>query len=137
MKRALFRKFGRVRLLVHPTGAMPEDDWQRIHGQMKALGKPAPDERLIIWAEGKLDPHQRKSAKDIGGDRSMMRVLMFTNSIVTRGIVQALSWMGMKIRAFAKSDFDTALANDGFLPSDIAAVRAAIAEMEQELAAQP
>jgi hypothetical protein len=130
MKTALLRKVGRATVLVHPSGAMPDDDWRRIQDELRALPPPRPDERMVIWADGTINANQRRAAKD---NERVQRVVMFTGSLLTRGVMQALSWMGMNVAAFSKVDVDDGLAKEGFSAAEIAEVKAAIADLEREL----
>lgn len=136
MKMALMRRVGRVVVLVHPSGAMPDDDWNRIQTDLAAMGPATDDERMVVWAEGSINANQRKAAKEMNGGGKERKVVMFTDSMVTRGVMQALAWMGMKIRAFSKADVDKGLAAEGLDKDEAAAVKVAIVEMERELAAQ-
>ena len=130
---ALFRKVGRAALLVHPSGPMPDDDWARIQSQIAALGTPSDEDRMVVWADGSLNANQRRNAKERNTTGREMKVLMFTNSVVTRGVMQALAWMGMAIKAWPKADVDKVLGAEGFSAADVAAVKGAIADMEAEL----
>lgn len=133
MRMALFRKVGRIAVLVHPAGAMPDDDWGRIQREIQALGTPTPDEKMVVWADGSINANQRKAAKDMNTSGKEREVLMFTGSVVTRGVMQALAWMGMSIRSWPKSDLEKVLLQSGFSGAEVAAVKGAIADMEAQL----
>ena len=133
MRMALLRKVGRIALLVHPAGAMPDDDWTRIQTELQGLGTPADDERMVVWADGSINANQRKAAKDMNSSGKEREVLMFTGSMVTRGVMQALAWMGMSIRSWPKEDLDAVLGANGLSGVEVKAVKAAIADMEAEL----
>lgn len=60
---------------------------------------------LVDAGKSNLSPSQRKAIADMAGDlRLDYRAAVLTDSILTRGIVTALSWLGATQRAFAPAD---------------------------------
>jgi hypothetical protein len=64
---------------------------------------------LVVAGDARLSPKQRSELhKWFKGMEAEAAVL--TNSQVSRGIVTALRWFGIPVRAFPEDDFDKALA---------------------------
>ena len=89
-------------MIVHPTGSIPADEWTANVGKNCSLTQDAAEVRVIVGAAGVIDSYSRKEVLDLikirapgSSERKAARVraVMFTSSMLTRGVMQALSWM--------------------------------------------
>ena len=133
MRSALVRRVGKVALLVHPSGTVSDEEWTIIMREVALLPK---ESRMVIWAGGSINAKQRRAASQ-GSNKLRLRTIIFTDSMISRGVMSAMSWMGMDVIAYAKARFAAGMEAEGFDAPDTEEVRAAIANMERELADQP
>jgi hypothetical protein len=63
---------------------------------------------LVIGEDNKLGPTQRADVEDLL-KRHNARNAVVTSSTITRGVLTALRWFGLPIKAFLPSDLDGAL----------------------------
>jgi len=99
--------------------------------------------RVIVWADGVIDTYQRREVLDLIKTRAAsperkaarVRVVLFTSSMLTRGVMQALSWMGVNVGSYTKTAFTRDIAAEGFTPREAAELQTAITAMEQRIRA--
>lgn len=114
---------------------------------------PPLDEQWGVWLEGcsareardirtLVEPHggaptpkQRKLLADLC-QRLDYRAAVMTDSIVTRGVVTALSWMGVPQRAFSVNRHDEAAAYLEVSPPEMGAMVAELPRLRLELQAK-
>ena len=97
--------FGRLLIEVQAPGVAADADW----AEFMADAHRDPGETILVVAnETKLSPKQRAEVQ-AWQERHGTPAVVVTDSMITRGVVKALNWFGVKIQAFARSDFDRAL----------------------------
>lgn len=64
-----------------------------------------------------------------------VRVVIFTSSMLSRGVMQALGWMGLNVDSYAQTNFARDIADEGFTAAEASELTAAIASMERRIQA--
>jgi hypothetical protein len=126
---ALLKSDG-VLVVVHLRPGTPSDEgWNAF---ATALRKSTVGEHrvLVLAIDATLNPRQREDVRKILGRATQVAVI--TDSPATRGIITALSWFGMPIRAFAPASWDRGLSFLGFEQPE--RIRAAVASLGVRLA---
>ncbi len=103
-----WQTYGRVMLLAHADVAPDEAEWMRYAEDLVARAKQGTIDTLLVFTDGAgPSPRQRKSVIDVP---KHFRTVVITRSAISRGIVTALAWVGVNIRAFAPSELDAGFA---------------------------
>ncbi|HTU62362.1 MAG TPA: hypothetical protein VMF89_28075 [Polyangiales bacterium] len=90
---------------------------------------------IVDSGSSSLSPKQRKAIADMTRDLHIdYRAAVLTQSLVVRGIVTALSWLGATQAAFAPEDLTAACAYLELTPEEIALVRDALPRARSEAA---
>jgi len=138
---ALVEPIGRAIVIVHPAGAMPAAEWTANIEKMRGLAEARPEIRVIVWADGVIDSPQRREIIDLiknrptGATRKPVRVVMFTSNILTRGVMQALGWMGVNVGSYSQQNFLRDIAAEGYSAAEGIELQAGIAAMERRIKA--
>jgi hypothetical protein len=92
-------------LLVHAPEPPTDAEWDAYVDVLMAQ----PFDGLVVWTDG-VGPNagQRKRLLARLGTREQLTAVI-TSSILARGIVTALSWVNVPIRAFSPNDVDAAI----------------------------
>lgn len=95
----------RMTIAVHDTSPPTDEQWARWIALCTGQGEPL---RVLVESHGGA-PHakQRKALNDALTGRAM-RSAVLTDSIVARGVVTALAWLGIPLRAFPLGDYKSA-----------------------------
>lgn len=142
MPNALVQQVGRATVLVLMSASVSPSEWSAVVEQLRTLPLHLPEVWTIVWTDGQLDSSQRREVIEMikrrpivpaTGKRQWSRALMFTSSVVSRGVMQALGWMGANINSFAKPDLFKGLRAEGFAADEAAAIHAAIVALEAEI----
>lgn len=115
---------GRVYVAIHDTAPPTAAEW----ADWLALMREPRDAQPRFYVEshgGGPDAKQRRELAEVF-DTATMRVAVLTDSLVVRGILTALAWLGFSQRAFAPSDQRAAFA---FLELDADEVRRVLEEL--------
>jgi hypothetical protein len=120
---------GDVHLLVHAPGIPLDADWAEFMKDVTTTVMPG-----IVVAAGsaKLSPKQRSEVQQ-WFERSGVRGSVVTDSPVARGVVTALSWFKVKLRAFSPRDLDRAFEYAGVEPGERANARAELEQLQRAL----
>jgi hypothetical protein len=88
----------RVLVAVHDSKPPSEDEWAR---WIELCSQPPGGERLVMVEThgGGPDAKQRKALAEATADGEM-RAAVMTDSLVARGILTALVWLGVPVRPF-------------------------------------
>ncbi|HKP64707.1 MAG TPA: hypothetical protein VJV78_48555 [Polyangiales bacterium] len=98
-------KLDRVKIAVHDTSAPTEEEWARWVG---LCAEPGDRLRFLVESHGGApNAKQRKALNDVLAGREV-RSAVLTDSIVARGVVTALAWLGIPLRAFPLGDYKSA-----------------------------
>jgi hypothetical protein len=110
-------------IVAQRAGVAPAADWA---AYMQDIEPQAVRGVLVIAIGTKLTPSQRADVERFNKSKQAGSAVL-TDSVVTRGVVTALSWFGVPIKAFAPSQLASALE---FLsvPSDQRQETAAVVE---------
>ena len=95
----------RLLLLVHAPSAPTEAEWQ--HWIALCCEHPGPIRVLVETHGGGPDAKQRKALSAALQGREL-RSAILTDSLVVRGIVTALAWLGITLRAFPLHEIQAA-----------------------------
>jgi hypothetical protein len=87
-----------VLLVAQNTGAPTSGDWSEYMNDV-----------LVVGEGNKLTSTQRSDVEQLL-KRTHGRNAVVSNSPVTRGVMTALAWLGLPVKAFAPTDLDGALA---------------------------
>ena len=101
-----------VLLICSGAGVLADPDFQRMYGACKQASV-----RKILGLSGptEMTSVQRKAAAEIAKDRGIFTVTI-TNERLTRGIVTAVSWLGMNIKAYSWDELRTGIRQLGLTP---------------------
>lgn len=89
----------RVHVVIHDARPPTDDEWESYLAQLRERRDSHP--RFFIESYGGgPDAKQRRALAEVV-DKDAMRVAVLTDSIVARGILTALAWLGLPQRAFA------------------------------------
>jgi hypothetical protein len=92
------RRFDRVVLAVHDAAPPTDDEWLRWIAL--CLERKGAELRVMVESlGGGPSPKQRKELADLLSGEDL-RSAILTDSIVTRGVVTAISWLNISLRAF-------------------------------------
>jgi hypothetical protein len=97
-----------VMLLVHGDASPGELEWSAYAHVLVGAAKAGTIRSLLVFTEGPgPKPDQRKLISHVPKN---FKSVVLTQARVARGVVAALSWLGVNINAFAPQDFDAACA---------------------------
>jgi hypothetical protein len=105
-------------------GLPTPEDWAHYFADISSLEF---DGVLVIGHDNKLSVSQRS---DVDGllKRRRAKLALVTNSVISRGVLTALSWLGLHVKAFAPTEVWGALA---FLAMPLEERSEAVAMIEQ------
>ena len=92
-------------VVVHAPRIPDEADWAQF---MEDVQPVTVRWLLVVAGDARLSPKQRSDMHE-WFKRIEAEAAVLTNSQISRGIVTALRWFGVPVRAFAEDDFDKAL----------------------------
>jgi hypothetical protein len=130
-KSLLFERHDRWMILVHGTIPPVREEWAQYVDALHEVERSGGEGLLVLTDGVGPDATQRKMVSDV-----KMRTSVTTQSRVARGMVTALGWMGVAIRAFAPNEIDDALAYLGIPEPSRTPVTRRLVEMRLELAGQ-
>jgi hypothetical protein len=95
----LFRRVGRVVVGFHDTAAPTDDEWR---GWVEACRAAMSDGGVGVVQSlgGAPSPSQRAILGEAFG-KGKFRTAVLTQSALSRGVVTAVSWLGVPVRAYA------------------------------------
>ena len=105
MANMVFRRLGTTQLVAHGRKNPTEAEWGEFVAASRAA-TPAIDGVLVFTAGGTLNAAQRAEVEKLFG---RVRISVLTDSVVARGVVTALGWFGVPIRAFPPGDPEAAM----------------------------
>jgi hypothetical protein len=98
-------KLDRITLAVHDTSPPTDEQWARWIGLCAEGGGPL---RALVESHGGApNAKQRKALHEALAGRDM-RSAILTDSMIARGVVTALAWLGIPLRAFPLGDYKSA-----------------------------
>lgn len=98
-------KIDRVTTAVHHTRPPTDEQWNRLIALCSKQEGPI---RILVESHGGApNAKQRKALHDALAGRDL-RSAVLTDSMVARGIVTALAWIGISLRAFPLQDYSSA-----------------------------
>lgn len=107
-------KLDRLTIAVHHSRPPSDEEWNRWVALCAAQEGPI---RVIVESHGGApNAKQRKTLSDALAGRDL-RSAILSDSIVVRGVVTALAWLGISLRAFPLDDY-AGLAEYLEIPSD-------------------
>src|SRR5262245_61309069 len=96
--------FGRVYLLVHAPGIPRDEDWNEFIKDVTTTVLPG---IVVVAGTSKLSPSQRIDVQR-WFEKNGVKGSVVTDSAVARGVVTALGWFKVKLRAFSTRDVEHA-----------------------------
>jgi len=105
MANMVFRRMGTTQLVAHGRKNPTDAEWAEFVAASSA-SLTAIDSVLVFTAGGALNAAQRAEVQKLFG---RVRISVLTDSIVARGVVTALGWFGVPIRAFPPGDLEAAM----------------------------
>jgi hypothetical protein len=138
MKTLAFGKItGReVYVYVNSTKFAPsESEWDEYIDFLRKSLKPGTPTVVFVLADGPPPTAvQRKKMSEVGEPMGKsLRVALFTTSAMVRGVVTALSWVGINQVAYSPDKLETALTELGVTGADAVQVRTLISRFKREL----
>ena len=141
-KRMTYRFFGvgeaDVLLFLHTEQAPSAASWNEFmaflaeHGRKKDLRR---FRVLVVTDGGGPDNTMRGQLQEFfATTRQSPKIAVVTTSVISRGIVAAVSWFNPNVKAFPPSDFARALAHLEVASSSTLRLLREFADMQQELA---
>jgi len=110
-------RHGRLMIAVLNGGAPTDDEWNR----WIELGKPrlGADIRCVIDVYESPGPNARqRQLLTPWKDKVDMRTAVLSDSIIARGVVTAVSWLGIQNKAFVPGDVEGAARYLGLSPAE-------------------
>jgi hypothetical protein len=102
----LVEKIERVVLVVHAPCPPTAEAWRQC---IENLERSVPFDAILVISNGTtISATQRADVQRVVG-AAKARVAVVADSRFTRGVVTALHWLGLQIRAFPTRDIDSAL----------------------------
>jgi hypothetical protein len=95
-------KLDRLTVAVHHTSAPTSEEWDRWIAL--CVGQEGPIRVLVESHGGAPNAKQRKALQEAVGGRDL-RSAILSDSVVVRGVVTALAWLGVSLRAFSLHDY--------------------------------
>jgi hypothetical protein len=128
MTKTSFGRSGKTFIVAHGRESPTPEEWSAF---LKAMELDLPNLRgiLVFTAGGSLNARQREQI-ELLTTRGNLRVAVLTDSVVVRGVVTALSWFKVQIKAFAPNAEQSALEHLGVEPAARAAVLASLREIK-------
>jgi hypothetical protein len=136
-------RIDRLLLAVHSAEPPTNDEWHRWFDLIDGL--PFDQGRALIETYGPCGP-SASQRKELAGHvkRVGMRSVLFTDSVVLRGMVTAMAWFGVALRAFPPGQYAPAAEHLGLSNKELASALDGLARLRREcglpaltVAAQP
>ena len=124
-----------IMLEIHDQRAPSDADWDAMLDHFDAHTDEALGAIVLSDGPGPNAAQRKRLAERLRGRR--IQTVVITDSLVARGAVTALRWVGHAIQAFASSDLERAIASFSFLPEQRRRVLLRMVELRYELAGQP
>jgi regulator of extracellular matrix RemA (YlzA/DUF370 family) len=100
-------KIDRLRIAVHHTSPPTDEQWDRWIALCSEQDGPI---RVVVESHGGApNAKQRRALSDALAGRDL-RSAILSDSIVVRGVVTALAWLGVSLRAFPLHDYPSVAA---------------------------
>jgi hypothetical protein len=121
--------FGRVYVAVLSSEAPTDAEWERwIELLRERAGR---DRRVLVETRGGPTPRQRRELADALKEEDV-RFAVLTSSIAVRGIITALSWLGVPHGAFAPQEHRQAAEFLELTDAELARVEAELPRLREE-----
>ena len=113
----LMTHFDRVAVAVHDTVPPTDEEWERWIAYYKMSERS--EGRALIESRHGAGPNakQRKAMAEAIKGRDI-RAAVLTESLIVRGIVTAIAWLGIPQRAFPTGQYEEAASFLGFTPDE-------------------
>jgi hypothetical protein len=125
------RRIGRVMVGVHDAQPPTDAEWSR----WITLGRTSSESelRLIVETRGQGGPNakQRRELAD-SLSRFELRCAILSDSLMVRGVVTAVAWLGVALRAFQPGDHRRAAEYLELTDAELAAALVAFVELRRE-----
>jgi|SoiMethySBSTD1v2_1073268.scaffolds.fasta_scaffold07836_11 hypothetical protein len=121
--------FGSVYLLVHAPGIPRDEDWDEF---IKDVTSAVLSGIVVVAGAAKLTPKQRVDVQR-WFEKNGVKGSVVTDSAVARGVVTALGWFKVKLRAFSPREIDHAFDYVEIPTDQRAGARAMIERLERAL----
>jgi hypothetical protein len=122
-------RFRDVYLLVHAPGIPADGDWSEFIREVTTTVLPG---IVVMAGNARLSPSQRADVQRWFLENGV-RGSVVTDSALARGVVTALGWFKVKLKAFSPSDLDQAFHFVGVEPEWRSGARSAIEQLERAL----
>jgi hypothetical protein len=99
-----------VKVIVHYTMVASEEDWAKFMTDAQAM--ETMQGLLVVAGGAKLEVDQRNDIRALY-DKHKMKIGVLSDSRITRGVITALGWFGIPVRAFRLDDIGGLLAHLG------------------------
>ncbi len=116
--------------MVQASGVPADEDWAEFLTDSNR--DPGVVFMVVAPGDSKLTPRQRTDVQRWQERHGTLSVLV-TDSMVARGVANALGWFGVRVQAFARRDIDRALDVAGIGASDRPEAKEFIARMTAAL----
>jgi hypothetical protein len=125
------RRIGRVMIGVHDSEPPTEAEWTR----WVMLGRCSAERelRVLVETRGQGGPNgkQRREFADALA-RLDLRCAIISDSLIVRGVVTAVAWLGVALRAFQPGDHQRAADYLGLTDAELASALAAFVDLRRE-----
>jgi len=123
------RRIDRLVLGVHDASPPTDAEWERWIALCR--DQPGPLRVLVDTYGGGPNPKQRKALSDALSARDL-RSGILTDSLLVRGLVTALAWLGIALRAFPRGDYAEAGAYLQLSASELSVCRDVLTQLRDE-----
>jgi hypothetical protein len=132
MTKMSFAREGRTFIVAHGRDNATPEEWSAfVHALESEL--PNVSGVLVFTAGATINARQREQI-ELLTKRGDLRMAVLTDSVMARGVVTALSWFNVQIKAFAPHDEQHALDHLQVAPAERAAVRATLRDIKAHVA---
>jgi hypothetical protein len=124
-------RIDRLLLAVHSAEPPTDDEWHRWFDLIDGLAFG--QGRALIETYGPCGPSasQRKELA-VHVKRVAMRSVLFTDSVILRGMVTAMAWFGVALRAFPPGQYAPAAEHLGLSSKELASALEGLARLRRE-----
>lgn len=137
-KTIIWKRVDRLMLLVHSDESPAQEEWRAYASELVTAVRQRDIDALVVFTDSAgPSPSQRKAVAVVSEVNKAFQTTVITHAAFARGIVTALSWLGVNIKAFAPSEATNALAHAQVSEASREQVLATLASARLELIGLP